>query len=208
MELPNPIRYLNSIPKNLQNHECSFIDLQKSVPSAGNGNKNHIHSVGIPDFTKKYFFTLVEIECSDYAVLNEDTRNKNYKKYNGDTHYDLAFCDKSSSSSTNLRPTSPSWKGAGWYRFQAPAGTRMPENPPEFSHYTEGFCGTHYTGWLNGHHPTNLGELVEREVCFKTGGSENCRSSLKRTTKIRHCGSYFVYYLNEVSACSLRYCAE
>ena len=29
----NPIRYLNSIPKDLQNHECSFIDLQKSVPS-------------------------------------------------------------------------------------------------------------------------------------------------------------------------------
>ena len=30
----NPIRYLNSIPKNLQNHQCSFIDLQNSVPSA------------------------------------------------------------------------------------------------------------------------------------------------------------------------------
>ena len=31
--ITNPIRYLNSIPKYLQNHECSFIDLQKSVPS-------------------------------------------------------------------------------------------------------------------------------------------------------------------------------
>ena len=30
----NPIRYLNSIPKDLQNHQCSFIDLQNSVPSA------------------------------------------------------------------------------------------------------------------------------------------------------------------------------
>ena len=30
----NPIRYLNSIPKNLQKHECSFIYLQKSAPSA------------------------------------------------------------------------------------------------------------------------------------------------------------------------------
>ena len=135
--------------------------------------------------------------------MNEATRNKDYKKYNG-ANSNLTFCDRPHSA----RPMSPSWKGAGWYRFQAPAGTRMPESPPEFSHYTEGFCGTHYTGWLNGHHPTNLGELVEREVCFKTGGSENCRSSLKRTTKIRHCGSYFVYYLPEVSGCSVRYCAE
>ena len=28
----NPIRYLNSMPKDIENYECSFIDLQKSRP--------------------------------------------------------------------------------------------------------------------------------------------------------------------------------
>ena len=28
----NPIRYLNSMPKNIEDYECSFIELQKSRP--------------------------------------------------------------------------------------------------------------------------------------------------------------------------------
>ena len=28
----NPIRYLNAMPKDIENYECSFIELQKSRP--------------------------------------------------------------------------------------------------------------------------------------------------------------------------------
>lgn len=89
----------------------------------------------------------------------------------------------------------------------APAGTRLPESPPTFSSSSsEKVCGTQHTGWLNGQHPTTPGELVSREVCFKSSPSNTC--VLEKTTKIRHCGSYFVYYLPDVTICYLRYCAE
>ena len=104
------------------------------------------------------------------------------------------------------RPKSPSWKGARWYRFMAPAGKRLPESPPKFSSHNEGVCGTHYTGWLNGHHPKKAGELVNRTVCFKVTYSQNCHYT--KPVKIRNCGSYFVYYLVDVPDCALRYCAE
>ena len=128
--------------------------------------------------------------------MNEATRNVNYRE-------GVLKCDRSEYRSLK----SPAWKGPGWYRFMGPAGTRLPESPPVFSNpLTEKVCGTHYTGWLNGHHPTNPGELVTRKVCFKSNTDTTCRH--EKTTKIRHCGSYFVYYLHDVGTCSLRYCAE
>ena len=111
-------------------------------------------------------------------------------------------CDKNNS----RRPKSPSWQGARWYRFMGAAGTRLPERPPNWSSQSEGVCGTHCPGYLNGHHPKNPGELVTRNVCFIGCGSNNCWKP--RSVKIRHCQSYFVYYLVDVYACSLRYCAE
>ena len=139
-----------------------------------------------------YIFSF--IECKDYKVLHESTRNVKYRE--GDFE-----CDRS-----GYDYTSPAWKGSGWYRFIAPAGTRIPESPPAFSNYSkEKVCGTHITGWLNGQHPITPGELVTRKVCFKTN-SNNCES--EKTTKIRHCGTYFVYHLTDTVACHYRYCAE
>ena len=89
----------------------------------------------------------------------------------------------------------------------APAGKRLPERPPKFSNYHEGVCGTHFTGWLRGHHPKKAGELVNRTVCFKSSGSSNCGGG-SRSVRIRNCGSYFVYYLVNAPGCSIRYCAE
>ena len=101
-----------------------------------------------------------------------------------------------------------SWKGARWYRFMAPAGTRLPESPPKFSSPSEGVCGTYHPGWLKGHHPKKAGEVVNRTVCFKSSSSNNCHFIYTKPVKIRNCGSYFVYYLVDVRGCASRYCAE
>ena len=132
--------------------------------------------------------------------MNSQTRNKNYKQGSSGLR-----CDRSGWAGGRYQGQ---WKGSRWYRFQAPAGTRLLEKPPKFSSTSEGTCGTHYTGWVNGHHPTNPGDLVVRKICFKTSGSQNCGYKGQRTVKIRHCGSYFVYYLTDTPSCYLRYCAE
>ena len=41
------------------------------------------------------------------------------------------------------------------------AGTRMPEYQINIYH-----CGTTFSGWLNGKHPTENGLIVDRQVCF------------------------------------------
>ena len=136
-------------------------------------------------------------ECWDYKILNESTRNINYKRGVLKCDLYIGYADVKLGT----------WKGSGWYRFMGPAGTRMPESPPVFSSNSEHACGTRNTGWLNGQHPTTLGVLVSREVHFKRSPSETNDGS-PITIKIRHCGSYFVYYLPNVRGCYRRYCAE
>ena len=130
-------------------------------------------------------------------ILSEKTRNVNYRRYG--SH----LCDCNSYKS-------PSWKGPKkWYRFMAPAGTRIPEKPPSYSSYLDGPCGTRHPGWLNGHHPKQPGQLVNRKVCFVYkyyNYRNNCCWS--NSVKIRNCGKYFVYFLSDARPCSVRYCAE
>ena len=53
------------------------------------------------------------------------------------------------------------WYGPGWYRFLNPAGEKLPESPVDYK-----MCNTNAPGWMNGSHPTQPGELVDRIVCF------------------------------------------
>ena len=48
----------------------------------------------------------------------------------------------------------------GWYRFVGAAGTKMPTTRvPAYR------CGTHWSGWLNGSHPTvEDGEVFVRSA--------------------------------------------
>ena len=127
--------------------------------------------------------------CSDvdYHILDDETRNVNYG-------YLDAYCD-----STTSLSTSPDWKGTSWYRFDSPGGTKIPEHSLEYIH-----CNTYAPGWLNGTHPTNLGETVERKVCFNY---PNHVCYFERNIQIKNCGAYFLYYLEDVYL-NYRYCAE
>ena len=124
--------------------------------------------------------------CDDYFVLNDPTRNSEYLG-NG-------YCDE-----LGYSYSSPGWQGAAWYRMAAPAWTKIPENPVGKEH-----CNSFYTGWLNGHHPATAGETINGKVCFNDG-SNTCYWETQ--IQIKHCTSYYLYYLLEAPTCWLRYCS-
>ena len=107
---------------------------------------------------------------------------------------DNGNCDKLERSNT-----SPGWQGAAWYRLAEPAGTKIPENPVGKEH-----CNSFNTGWLNGHHPATVGETINGKVCF-SGQVDAC--FLETQIQIKHCTSYYLYYLEEPSECNSRYCS-
>ena len=86
----------------------------------------------------------------------------------------------------------------GWYRFVGAAGTKMPTT--SVAPYR---CGTVYSGWLHGTHPTVEHGEVHREVCFSTH-SEDCK--FKTQIAVKNCSSYYIYKLAHLLRCDLRYC--
>ena len=63
-------------------------------------------------------------------------------------------------------------------------------------------------GWLNGTHPTISEETVDRRVCFNFNG-DFCK--IHTDIQIKNCGSYFLYYLKDVTIdwpYNYRYCSE
>merc|ERR1712087_167701 len=132
-------------------------------------------------------------ECtSNYKVLDEADRN-----YQHQTNPDLpVYCD-------NIKAwngiKSPAFQGSSWYRFMGQAGTKMPEFP-----YGSSTCQTWAPGWINGKHPTRKGQIVERLACF-TVGENTCYD--RENIKITNCGSFFLYFLPDITKCNNRYCA-
>ena len=86
----------------------------------------------------------------------------------------------------------------GWYRFVGAAGTKMPTTRvPAYR------CGTDWSGWLDGAHPTVEDGEVQRTVCF-SDRSTGCRSL--KSILVKNCRSYFIYKLFPPSSCISRYC--
>ena len=86
----------------------------------------------------------------------------------------------------------------GWYRFVGAAGTKMPTTRvPAFR------CGTDWSGWLDGAHPTVEDGEVSRRVCF-SDRLTGCRHIAK--ISVKNCGSYFIYKLFHSPGCDSRYC--
>ena len=119
-------------------------------------------------------------ECQNYKTLNSASRRTSYRSY----YYSNYYCDSS--------------LGPGWFRFQGSAGTRMAASCTSSDR-----CGTYFTGWLSGGHPTVADGQVTRTVCFSSG-YRCCYYST--SIKVRNCGSYYVYYLSGTPTCNLRYC--
>ena len=121
--------------------------------------------------------------------MNETSRSINQRAPKG------AYCDRMD----KPKMKSHRWVGEGWYRFQEPAGTIMPEKPP-----VVGYCGTAAPGWLNGTHPNSLGDSIEAKFCFNF--KEVCIT--QTIGKVTNCGNFFVYFLPEAPGCYNRYCAS
>ena len=127
----------------------------------------------------QFTFHLVADPCYHYKNLTDANRKISYKTTEG-----LWLCD-------NQLPE-------GWYRFVGAAGTKMPTTRvPAYR------CGTDWSGWLKGSHPTVEDGEVPRTVCF-SDRSTGC----KYTTRIsvKNCGSYFIYKQQQVPGCNSRYC--
>ncbi len=133
-------------------------------------------------------------QCSRYNVLGEDNRRSTYSGYK---YY---YCDSSDDSDI-----SPNWKGAGWYRFQHPAGNKLAQSPP--AKYN---CGTYSTGWSNSTLPDKPGDSVDIKICFDysidNGNADDCWRS--NEGKVTNCGSYYVYYLENKFSLCFRYCGN
>ena len=123
--------------------------------------------------------------CSNitYTTLNDVRRSTAY-----DSTFDL--CD--------LRVI----QDGSWYRFKSLAGDKMPEFNPGVRH-----CGTYVPIWMNGKHPTKLGETVDRTACAAIPFRRPAGCGGKFDIKVINCGSFFLYQLKEPKQCSLAYCA-
>ena len=71
-------------------------------------------------------------QCLNHYILDEGNRNANYG-------FGVGYCDQKGHDNY----TSPNWVGAGYYRIQEPAGTRIPNSSPGYKH-----CGTNGSGWI------------------------------------------------------------
>ena len=82
-------------------------------------------------------------------------------------------------------------------------GTRLAQFPPGSSR-----CGGWSAGWSNSRVPGKAGESVDIDICFDSdsGNVNDCRISTRG--KMTNCGTYFVYYLDNVPSCRANYCAS
>ena len=126
-------------------------------------------------------FHLLADPCYNYQILSDANRKSSYFT----PEYGPYLCD-------NLLPE-------GWYRFVGAAGTRMPTTRvPAYR------CGTDWSGWLDGAHPTVEDGYVLRKVCF-SDRSAGCKYSI--TIIVKNSGSNFIYKHEHPPGCLSRYCS-
>ena len=127
----------------------------------------------------QFSFHFVADPCYHYKNLTDANRKISYK-----TPYGLWLCDKQ--------------LPEGWYRFVGAAGTKMPTTRVPAHR-----CGTDWSGWLEGAHPTVEHGEVQKKVCF-SDRSTGCKRS--RHIFVKNCRSYFIYQLQQPPECNSRYC--
>lgn len=128
--------------------------------------------------------SLLPRQCSNHGVLNETWRKVSLA-HNGHN------CDRYGRG--KFTP--------GWKRFSESIGGRMPESCPD-SPYR---CGANRPGWLNGTHPTVVGQRTSMKVCFYY--RSNC-CHWQVNVQVTNCGLYYVYNLPNSPTCSSTYCGS
>ena len=134
-------------------------------------------------------------QCTIYKNLSEEDRRPYLRTY---SQGKPPNCDSKTSKTRNV--ISPNWKGAGWYRFQHPAGNKLAQSPPG-----SGNSGTSFSVWSNSPLPDNPGDSVHIKICFVFYAYDCYRSN---RGKVTNCGSYYVYYLENTPHCNERYCGN
>jgi len=176
---------LADVASNIANNAA---DIANNIVDISN-NKVDVAN-NLADITKNAM-DIALVVCNDYKILNEMERNHQVKT-SGDSWSDSTGCSGKKS---------PQWHGDDWYRFLSPAGTRIAEQAPGVY-----YCGSSASGWMQGSHPTSLGETVTRTVCFQGSSSYPCWQSTE--IKVRNCGQYFLYRLVNTPTCNLGYCSK
>ena len=142
--------------------------------------KEKIFAFDCSTFFKNLYWTFSANPCYHYQSLSDASRKSSYK-----TPQYQEVCD-------DQLPEE-------WYRFVGAAGTKMPTTRvPAFR------CGTNWSGWLDGVHPTVEDGKVNRKVCFNDINSD-CKAI--KNISVINCGSYFIYKLFRPPDCFMRYCA-
>ncbi|XP_046857656.1 neurogenic locus notch homolog protein 2-like [Xenia sp. Carnegie-2017] len=164
---------------------CQYMDACAKEPCQNNGTCTSVGSSYQCNCTSGFNGKNCEVmiissykECRQYQLLNESTRNVEYR-HGGSLQCDFHLTK-------------------GWYRFSGGAGTKMPE-----SCVPKNRCGTHASGWLNGTHPTVDEGIVTRKVCYHW--VRMC-CDWSNHIKVINCGPYFIYKLVPTFGCYFRYC--
>ena len=117
--------------------------------------------------------------CYDYKHLSEVNREISYN-----TPFGSELCDYQLSE--------------GWYPSVGAAGKKMlTTRVPAFR------CGTKWSGWLNGAHPTVENGEVQRTVCF-SDYSTGCKYS--NDIIVKKNGSCLIYKLFHPPGCESHFC--
>ena len=134
-------------------------------------------------------------QCYQYNILDEESRN--LINHNPDS---TGYADDE-----GHVYTSGKWKGTGYYRFQEPAGIRMPSKSPGDYH-----CGTYKPGYINDPDgkldDIEVGVETEAAVCFDDYEGDCIWQYNITVTKCP--GDYFVYLLDNTPGFHFRYCAS
>ncbi|XP_066023509.1 uromodulin-like [Pocillopora verrucosa] len=158
--------------------ECNLVDNYCTKSGA-----NCTNTVGSFNCTcqTRYFWNGMKCQadgCYNYTNLTNANRKSDYVTPTG-----VSFCDD---------------KLIGeWHRFVGDAGTKMPTT--RVAAYR---CGTAWSGWLVGVHPTVEDGEVLRNVCG-SDRSTGCKHIVQ--ISVKNCGSYFIYKLFK-TGCPMRYC--
>ena len=138
-------------------------------------------------FSLRSFASAQLPQCSNYATINDPSRENTYTLFAGTT--DASF-----------------FLPGAWYRFTDASGFNfVPVSSPGISPKYSYACGAHYAGWYSGSLPM-LGNTATGEICYSdmySGTGDTCAYSFPVT--MSQCDGFALYMWEGAAAPSSRY---